>query len=170
MWHKNPLLPRAKFQVMNYLPTVGCSTRVGSLMARFCHSLSYPFRSGFLHICLMWRIIPPVFSFSLEATILYMAVDLAYPWEKVSSGSSYITILNQNLQFLTLFHSSIHPFNKYMSLHNVPGTGLSNAGISVNKTDIVPLSNAYSCGRGQTTAGSRHGRSHPWQGHLEENC
>ena len=120
-------------------------------MARLCHGLSYPFRSGFLHICLMWRIVPPVFSFSLEATIPYMAVDLACSWEEVSSGSSYIAIVNQNLQFLTLFHLFIHSFNKYVSPQNVPGTGLSTAGISVNKTDIVPLSNSYSCGRWQTT-------------------
>ena len=80
-----------------------------------------------------------------------MTVDLVRPWEEVSSGSSYIATLNQNLQFLTLFHSSIHSFNNYMSLHNVPGTDLSTAGISVNKIDIMPLSNSYSCGRGQTT-------------------
>ena len=149
--NKHLFRPQDKIPSYELPSNCGLQHQSWEFMARLCHGLSYPFRSGFLHICLMWRIVPPVFSFSLEATIPYMAVDLACSWEEVSSGSSYIAIVNQNLQFLTLFHLFIHSFNKYMSPQNVPGTGLSTAGISMNKTDIVPLSNSYSCGRWQTT-------------------
>ena len=35
--------------------------------------------------------------FPLEELVLYIAVDLVCSWEEINSGSSYLTILNQNL-------------------------------------------------------------------------
>lgn len=39
----------------------------------------------------------PVFSFFLEEVVSYTVKDAMCPWEKVGSGSSYITILEKTL-------------------------------------------------------------------------
>ena len=55
----------------------------------------------FITFALHEGVVPLVFSIFSEEIILNVAVDPVCPWEEVSSGFSYLTILNWNLRLLT---------------------------------------------------------------------
>lgn len=63
-------------------------------VVRLCLSLFYLFRCGFLLIFSCVQLVYKLFS---EGIFLYDTVDLACPWEEVSSGAFYATILNWDL-------------------------------------------------------------------------
>lgn len=60
---------------------------------RFCPSLSNLLQCGFSLISAMCSLQPLGF---LEEILPYVALDCMYPWEEMSSGFSYINILNWN--------------------------------------------------------------------------
>ena len=61
-------------------------------MSTLCVNRSYLLDCGFFFICLMCSL----WCF-LEEIQNHIAVDSEYPWREVSSGSFYITILNEHL-------------------------------------------------------------------------
>lgn len=66
-------------------------------LVTLCLRLSYTLWHGFSLICLLCRNGLASFQgFFQRIIVLYVAVDLACPSEQVSSGSSYIAILNWN--------------------------------------------------------------------------
>lgn len=81
------------------------TTRV-EFMASLCFSLSYLFGYGFSLIHPRCRSYSVSFGgFYFKEIVFYVAVDLVYLWEKVSSGSSYITILNWSIYLAALICS-----------------------------------------------------------------
>lgn len=125
MWGSNPSLHMEKLQVLSSLPVVGyCEV----FTVRSCPCLSYPFSVVFF-VFLVCVIPRPDFRFFFSEEILpYVAVALLGPWEKVSSGSSYITISNQsfissiiNLKVNILFLKELieiiynYPLNLYLA-------------------------------------------------------
>ena len=68
-------------------------------MARLCLRLSSLFQYGFFLVFTMHRSYC-ISEFLSEGIVMYVAVDLVYLWEEVSSGASYISILIWNLMNL----------------------------------------------------------------------
>ena len=58
-------------------------------MARLCLRLSSLFQYGFFLVFTMHRSYC-ISEFLSEGIVLYVAVDLVYLWEEVSSGASYL--------------------------------------------------------------------------------
>ena len=74
-------------------------------IATSCLSLSYLFPRGFFFffICLIRvGVTQLVFEFPSEGSIVYVAIGLVCRWEEVSSGDSYVAILNWNSQKVTV--------------------------------------------------------------------
>lgn len=67
-------------------------------MLRSCLPLSYPFNVGFFSFAQCVGLAQLVSGFlSEEKFFSFVAIDSVCPWEEMSSGASYVTILNQNL-------------------------------------------------------------------------
>lgn len=81
-------------------------------MVRLCLRLTHPLQHVFFFfslICLMvvvaQLVLPPPPTSQPEEIFPYVDVDSVCLWEEVSSGSSYVVILNQNSNFCCLMHS-----------------------------------------------------------------
>ena len=97
MWDSNPSLLREKLRIMR-----------GSLLIMGCHNsgkvygeivsqpLSYLFQCGFFLICLMCRSCSASFGVYFTGNCSIHCYRFVCLWKEVSSGSSCITILNQN--------------------------------------------------------------------------
>lgn len=101
----NPFTPQERVLYWGILPDCGVTmSRVGSEV-RLCLCLSYPCPCISLVFCCGDA--PHLgLRFSSKENYLYVAVNLLCPWEKVSSGSFYTTILDAP-QFIFISERSI---------------------------------------------------------------
>ena len=93
MWGSNPLFLREKLWVLSSLLIVGHCARDGVYgvpASPTCFNVVFSLFAR----CVV--VIQPAFRFFKEEIVPYVAVDSVCPWEEVSSGSSYVTILNWN--------------------------------------------------------------------------
>lgn len=112
----NPFTPQERVLYWGILPDCGVTmSRVGSEV-RLCFCLSYPCPCISFVFCCGDALHLGLRFFSKE-NYLYVAVNLLCPWEKVSSGSFYTTILDVP-QFIFISERSIWLYLfSFLSLH-----------------------------------------------------
>lgn len=83
-----------------------------------CLSISYPLKCGFFSFAQCVGIAELVFRvFFPEEIGPHLAIDSVCLWEEVSSGSSYLPVLNQNFE-ISLLKSYLYSLVHYSIIHN----------------------------------------------------
>lgn len=100
MLGSNPLLIREKLEVVSFLQIVGHCTRAGVYGKIVSQPLLPTLTWVFSLIFPVCKSSSASFGgFYFREIFLCLAVDSACPWEEVTTGSSYVAILNQKSIF-----------------------------------------------------------------------